>query len=394
VLGAAVLLAALVAGVGLSRAASDGAGIARQLTRRLDTPIMRVELYLAHDARKRPQIVLMTLGGPIYCEQLFNLARNEHASLVCTDYGRNAYEGPGNRAARLEDWGDPLYLDAVAKLPARLRSNGVKIAKLVLVGVSYSGYANAELAATHPELRPDALVIIDSYLDLTARYEALPPQHETTREIDRSLGGTLAQRPAAYAARSPSRHLDGIADEMRNGMRLVDVWSVSPGEQREFRGATCSETANARWLSELATLLGHPVDGYVTQMRHAHALWDRGRRVLALAGIGTADKPLLARRFTFQPRGPIPDSSHRLLSTGARAFFSCGVFGSIKLFLSGCAVAWCADGLIRLQGSGQCNMSGSCIPAGYWNGIGRSSFPCLGSGSATGFGSGRSSGRR
>jgi hypothetical protein len=51
----------------------------------------------------------------------------------------------------------------------------------------------------------------------------------------------------------------------------------------------------------------------------------------------------------------------RSLSTGARAFFSCGVFGSTKPFLSGRGGGWCAETtLIRLQGSGQCNMSGSC----------------------------------
>ena len=93
-------------------------------------------------------------------------------------------------------------------------------------------------------------------------------------------------------------------------MKLVDVWSVSAEEQREFRGATCSQTANARWLNELATLLGRPVDGYVTQMRHAHALWDRGRSVLALAGIGAPYKPLPARRFSFEPGRPIPDGSY------------------------------------------------------------------------------------
>ena len=208
-------------------------------------PIMRVELHLAPDARSRPQLLLMTLGGPIYCMQLLNLARNVHASLACTDYGRNRYEGPGGRAGRLEDWGDPLYLRAVAQLPGRLRNEGINISKLVLVGVSYSGYADAELVATHPELHAAALVVVDSYLDLPARYEALAPRGETRREIETVLGGTLAQERRAYAERSPSHHLDGLAVAIEKGMRLVVVWSTSAAEEKEFRGATCSRDANA-----------------------------------------------------------------------------------------------------------------------------------------------------
>lgn len=93
-------------------------------------------------------------------------------------------------------------------------------------------------------------------------------------------------------------------------MRFVDVWSVSPIEEREFRGATCSIHANAQWLRDLATLLGTPVVGSVTQMRHAHALWDRGRAVLALAGIDSGAAPLLAQQVVFRPGEPVPAGSH------------------------------------------------------------------------------------
>jgi hypothetical protein len=92
-------------------------------------------------------------------------------------------------------------------------------------------------------------------------------------------------------------------------MRFVDVWSVSAEEKREFNGATCSRSANAQWLSELAGLLGRPVFGYVTQMQHAHALWDRGREVLALAGVGSANRSFAPTRTVFRPgRGPQPSS--------------------------------------------------------------------------------------
>jgi pimeloyl-ACP methyl ester carboxylesterase len=270
---------------------------------------MRLELHLAPDAKTRPHILFLTLGGQTYCGQIYNLQRYVNGSLACTDYGPNRYLGTGQRAGRREDWGDPAYLAAVAKVPAQLRAQGVKISKLVLVGVSYTGYANAELVATHPELRPAALVVVDSYLDLPARYAALPSYHETKKEMEAVLGGTLQQVPQRYADRSPSHHLAGLATAIRSGMSFVDVWSTTASEKREFRGATCSRLANAQWLAELARLLGRPVTGYVTQMRHAHALWNRGHGLLELAGIAHADKHVPARRVVFRPDGGVPAGS-------------------------------------------------------------------------------------
>jgi pimeloyl-ACP methyl ester carboxylesterase len=271
---------------------------------------MRVELHLLPDARTQPHPLLLTLGGPVYCMQLRTLAHNIDASLACTDYGPNRYEGLGGRAGRHEDWGDPVYDAEVARLPDRLRAEGVEISQLVLVGVSYSGYADAELVATHPELRPDALVVVDSYLDLAARYAALPLHHETRAEIEEALGGAPLQNPAAYSDRSPSHHLDGLARAIENGMRLVVVWSLAPEEQREFRGATCSRLANAQWLADLAQTLGRPLDAYVTRMPHAHALWDRGRALLALAGVPAQGPTIAARRVTFGPSGIAPRGSY------------------------------------------------------------------------------------
>jgi pimeloyl-ACP methyl ester carboxylesterase len=274
------------------------------------TSLMRVEVHIAPGAHASPHMLLFTLGGPIYCRQLATLARNEHASLVCADYGPNRYEGVGGRAGRLEDWGDPGYLALVAKVPATLRAEGIKISKLVFVGVSYSGYANAELVATHPEIHADALIVVDSYLDLAARFVALPRHHETRAEMETVLGGTPATQPAAYSSRSPSHHLLGLAEAIHHGMHLVVVWSTSPEERREFRGATCSRLANAQWLARLATTLNQPVTGYVTQLPHAHALWDRGEGLLALAGVATTTRPLLAKAARFGPGAAPPPGSY------------------------------------------------------------------------------------
>src|SRR5262249_13898575 len=218
-LGVLAVVVALMA-VGVSGRAARGASAGSKL--------VRTRLTLASGARVSPHPLLLTVGGPIYCMQLRHLARCLDSSLWCTDYGPNRYERPGQRGGRLEDWGDPAYDAAVARLPARIEARGVKVSKLIVIGVSYSGFANAELVASQPRLHPAALIMIDSYLDLAARFDALPPNHETRAEIIRAMGGTPAQVPAAYAQRSPSHHLATLAAEIRSGMRFIDVWSVAP----------------------------------------------------------------------------------------------------------------------------------------------------------------------
>lgn len=312
--GAALVGAVLVglagASVSLGASTTGSTAVIKQTIRQQDGHSARVEVYPSVNARGEPRPALLTVGGPIYCEQLRNLARYLDATLLCADYWRNRYTGPGLRNDRFNDWGDPAYLAAVAALPGRARAAGIKISQLLVVGVSYTGFANAELVATHPELRPAALIIVDTYLDLPSRIAALPTSHVTYKEIVSVLGGTPAEKLAEYEARSPSHHLDGLATAIRGGMKFVDVWSVNPVEQREFAGATCARTANAQWLSELAGLLGTPVDGYVTQLPHAHALWNRGRSLLHLAGFDTSAAPLPARRIVFRPGGPISPASY------------------------------------------------------------------------------------
>jgi hypothetical protein len=85
---------------------------------------------------------------------------------------------------------------------------------------------------------------------------------------------------------------------------------VSPREKHEFLGATCSLTANARWLDLLATDLGSPVTGYVTHLAHAYALRDYGRGLLGLAGLWTAAPPRTARAVTFAPGQATPPHSY------------------------------------------------------------------------------------
>jgi hypothetical protein len=238
----------------------------------------------------RPKGLMVTTGGWAYCTQVRRLARRSGYTLLCGRYWKDGYTGPGLRSHRHLDWGDPGYLDALADAVRRAHSRVG--GSLLLIGVSYSGFGVAALASRHPELHPDRLIVIDSYLDLVARRRAIPPGHETGREIDAETGGS----PAALAARSVS--VGGLARLVQAGTELVVVWSTSAEEEREFRGATCNREANAATLARLAQVLGRPVAAWVTKARHGHDLWNHGAAIIAGRYPG--------RQVLFQPTGRIP----------------------------------------------------------------------------------------
>jgi pimeloyl-ACP methyl ester carboxylesterase len=240
-----------------------------------------------------PHGLMVTSGGWAYCLQVQALAKNSGYSLACGTYPQDGYTGYGKRDDRHLDWGDPAYLAALA---AKVQALHAKVGgELVLIGVSYSGFDVATLASHHPELRPNRLIVIDSFLDLVERRAALRPNELTAREIDAETGDSDTE------LRSRSVSVDGLARLARGGTSVVDVWSVSADEQREFRGATCNRDANAGELAALATALGRPVVGWVTQSRHGHDLWDFGRQLVA------GDPP--GRAVTFSPHEPPPPGS-------------------------------------------------------------------------------------
>ena len=241
----------------------------------------------------KPRGVMVTTGGWAYCLQVQALARNTGYTLICGRYARDGYLGFGLRSQRHLDWGDPAYLASFARKIAALhrRVGG----PLVLIGVSYSGFGVATLASHEPWLRPSRVIVIDSYLDLVARREGLPPKHPTALEIDAATGGSLA------VLRSRSVSVPGLATLVRGGTELTVIWSTSADEQREFAGATCDRNADAATLERLAGLLHEPVFGWVTQSRHGHDLWDHGRRIVAGREPGV--------RIALVPGKPIPPAA-------------------------------------------------------------------------------------
>jgi hypothetical protein len=241
-----------------------------------------------------PRGVLATTGGWAYCLQVQALARRLGYTLVCGRYARDGYIGYGLRSKRQLDWGDPAYLAGLASRIAEVHASVG--GDLVLLGVSYSGFGVATLASHHPELRPDRLIVIDSFLDLPARRAAAAAAAGTAAEIDAATDGGS---PAALRAQSVS--VAGLAELVRNGTQLTVVWSIAPDEKREFNGATCDASADAGVLASLAAALDRPVTAWVTMSRHGHDLWDSGRQIMAGRPPG--------RELSFEPGGALPPGS-------------------------------------------------------------------------------------
>ena len=236
-----------------------------------------------------PRGVMVTSGGWAYCEQLRKLARKTGYTLLCGRYVKDGYRGLGLRPKRHLDWGNEPYLNSLADA---VRVQHARVGgELVLLGVSYSGFGVAALASHHPELRPDRLVVIDSYLDLVARRVAAGSE-SMGREIDLETGGSAA----ALASRNV--RVNGLARLVAGGTKLTVIWSVTPGEAREFNGATCNRASNAEVLQRLADALGRPVTGWVTRSQHGHDLWDSGLRIMR------GDMP--GREVQFRPGGSPP----------------------------------------------------------------------------------------
>jgi pimeloyl-ACP methyl ester carboxylesterase len=244
-------------------------------------------------AVKDPVGLMVTSGGWAYCEQIRALARRTRYALLCGRYAKDGYLGPGLRSERHLDWGDPEYLARFAKRIAAVHQTVG--GRLILIGVSYSGFGVATLASHHPELHPNRVIVIDSYLDLVARRRQLPDAQETAREIDSETGGSEA------ALRQRSVSADGLARLVRGGTDLTVIWSVSADEQRTFRGATCNRAANAATLAQLAQKLRRPVAAWVTKNRHGHDLWDHGAQIIRGSNPG--------REVVFPADGRIPMSS-------------------------------------------------------------------------------------
>lgn len=253
------------------------------------TPAVAPAVTTVYGAPK-PRGLMVTSGGWAYCQQVRRLARRTRYVLLCGRYWKDEYLGRDLRSKRQLDWGNPRYLASLARRAKTLhaRVGG----ELLLLGISYSGFGIATLATHHPELRPDRVIVIDSYFDLAARRKHARASGSTALEIDRETGGTTA------ALRRRSASIAGLARLVRGGTRLTVIWTISDYEKQLFNGATCDETASAGTLARLARALHRPFPGWVTRARHGRNLWNHGPAIVRGRNPGS--------RVLFRPSAVIP----------------------------------------------------------------------------------------
>lgn len=241
----------------------------------------------------QPRGLVVTTGGWLYCANTQRLARAAGYTLFCGKFSKDGYTADDLRAKRHLDWGNPVYLAQFAREIARVhRQVG---GPLIFVGVSYSGFGMATLASHHPELRPDRLIVVDSYLDLVARW-----QHGASQPIGREITAETGRSLAALRARSVD--LQGLAKLVRQGTRLSVIWSITAEEGRLFKGATCARDVTAEPLAKLARILRKPVFGWVTHGEHGFDLWNNEAAILDGRNPG--------RMVRFAPNGVIPVGSY------------------------------------------------------------------------------------
>ena len=241
----------------------------------------------------QPRGLMVTTGGWIYCANTRTLAREAGYTLLCGRYAKDGFTWYNLRARRHLDWGNPVYLAQFAREIAQVHRRVP--GPLVFVGVSYSGFGMATLASHHPELRPDKLIVVDSYLDLVARW-----RHSATDPIGREIQVETGRSLAALKARSVDLH--GLAGLVREGTQLSVIWSISNHEKWAFQGATCARDVDAEPLARLARILNRPIAGWVTQGEHGFDLWNNATAIL--------DGHNPGRKVEFRPNGVVPDGSY------------------------------------------------------------------------------------
>lgn len=271
--------------------------------------------YVAHNGVEREATVLLPAGyGPGSTRRL---------PLVISPHGRGATgrsnatfwgnlptvgsfavvnpDGMGRRFAN-RSYGFPGQIDDLARMPSIVAKAlpWVKIdeRRIYALGSSMGGQETLLLVARHPELLAGAAAM-DSVTDLGLRYrQALDLPTDPTfverwgapnglclqRAMGREVGGSPAERPEAYAARSPLSLATAIA---KSGVPLQIWWS------RKDEIVTDQETQSGALYRRLVRLgTRAPVTTYVGEWEHSTEM-----RASALLPVALGDFGLLPRDY-------------------------------------------------------------------------------------------------
>jgi poly(3-hydroxybutyrate) depolymerase len=176
----------------------------------------------AYDGRTRLPLVISPHGRGV------GAATNARLWSDLPGEGGFAVVSPGGEGRRLhlDSWGWAGQIDDLARMPQIVEAHGIRVdrRRVYAVGGSMGGQETLLLVAEHARLLAGAIAF-DPATDMARRYRdfaTLRRGGHLQALARRELGGTPAQRPRAYALRSPDHYVLQIADA---GIPLQLFWS-------------------------------------------------------------------------------------------------------------------------------------------------------------------------
>jgi len=233
-------------------------------------------------------------------------------------------DGQGRRLG-LYSWGYAGQIDDLARMPQLVRDAfpwlRIDERRIYAIGDSMGGQEVLLLAARR-RVHLAGVAALDPVTDMAARYRkwsVTPGEHALPARARVEFGGTPAQVPRAYAARSPSSYADEIA---HSGIPIQLWWSYRDSVVTDQPAET---GAFYRRLTALNT--SAPVQEVVGYWQHAHEMHPSTQLPAVLACFDLLPPGgILVPAFTQQrPKGPVveqPPSAARVQVAFDRAF--CG----------------------------------------------------------------------
>jgi len=203
--------------------------------------------YRAHDGQLRPAWLLLPVGYdgkhplPLVISphgRGVGAAANMRIWGDLPGEGGFAVINPAGEGRRLHQysWGYRGQIDDLARMPQIVEAHGVRVdpSRIYAVGGSMGGQETLLLAALHPHLLAGA-VAFDPATDMRRRYDDFAHMKggAVLQALARTeIGGTPAQVPAAYAARSPDTFAARLA---RADIPIQLYWSTQDRIIRDQR---------------------------------------------------------------------------------------------------------------------------------------------------------------
>jgi acetyl esterase/lipase len=200
--------------------------------------------------------------------------------------GRFAVISPDGAGRRLPfySWGYAGQIDDLARMPALARKAlpwlRIDPTRIYAIGDSMGGQ-EALLLAAHAGVRLAGVIAFDPVTDMAARYRkwfVTPGEQQLPAKARVEFGGTPAQLPRAYAARSPDSYVRAIA---RSRIPLQLWWS-----HRDSVVTDQLEETGAFYDRVVALAPGSPVQEIVGYWEHAHEMHPETQLPAALACFG------------------------------------------------------------------------------------------------------------